>query len=162
MRFLSLLLPFTLLASPAMAQSSSNGIQSLKDALPSEAEIEEIISELPDFNHMMDGLMEIAQDEKLRNQLTNSAETMKEKLEESGALELRDNGLPDMNAALAVMLRTFSDKEALGGMIDTLEEVGKELETVMEESFDKELQPKNNPSKLNHNETDSKLGLTDI
>ena len=164
MRFLSLLLPFVLLATPAMADDA----KSLKDHLPSEAEIENIIAELPDFNHMMDGLIEIAKDEELREKLTESAEHMQEKLEESGALELRDNGLPDFNAAMAVMLRTFTDKEGVGGMLDTLEEVGKELETIMEESFDKELQPKNNssksnsPSKLNHSDSKSDIGLTDI
>ena len=163
MRFLSLLLPpvtlsMALLATPAMADDN----KSLKDHLPSEAEVENIIAELPDFNHLMDGLLEIAKNEKLREQLTDSAEHMKDTLEESGALELRENGMPDMNAAMAVMLRTLTDKDGVGGMIEAFEDVGKELETIMEESFDKKLQPKNNPSKLNHNETDNNLGLTDI
>ena len=158
MRFLSLLLPFTLLATPAFA----NDGKSLKDHLPSEAEVEKIISELPDFNHMMDGLMEIAQDENLREKFTDSAAHMKEQLEESGAMEMRGNGLPDFNAAIAVMLRTFTDKDGLGGMIDVLEDVSKELEGVMEESLKDVPREKTDKSRLNHTPNAEDVKITDI
>ena len=163
MRFLSLLLPLTLLASPAMAQSGSNSTKSLKDVLPSEAEVEQIIAELPDFNHMMDGLMDIAQDEKLQKQFKDSAEHMKEQLEESGALEPRDNGLPDFNAAMAVMLRTFTDKDGVGGMIEALEDVSKDFESIVEESFDKSGSKKSGKkTPLNDSLPKANTGLTDI
>lgn len=153
MRFLSLLLPFALLAAPtAMAQDS------LKDILPSEAEIEEIIAELPDFNHMMDGLMDIAQDEELREKFTDSAEHIKNRLETSGALEPRANGLPDFNAAMEVMLRTFTDKDGFGGMLEALEDVSKDLETIVEESMEKT----DKKSPLSDKLPKSNTGLTDI
>ena len=159
MRFLSLLLPFTLLATPAFA----NDGKSLKDHLPSEAEVEKIISELPDFNHMMDGLMDIAQDEKLQKQFKDSAEHMKEQLEESGALEPRDNGLPDFNAAMAVMLRTFTDKDGVGGMIEALEDVSKDFESIVEESFEKSGSKKSGKkTPLNDSLPKANTGLTDI
>ena len=163
MRFLSLLLPLMLLASPAMAQSGSNSTKSLKDVLPSEAEVEQIIAELPDFNHMMDGLMDIAQDEKLQKQFKDSAEHMKEQLEESGALEPRDNGLPDFNAAMAVMLRTFTDKDGVGGMIEALEDVSKDFESIIEESFEKSGSKKSGKKTPLHDSLPkANTGLTDI
>lgn len=152
MRFLSLLLPLMLITSPANAHppeaedapktledalsKKSDGSLSLKDSLPSEDQIEDMIAELPDFNHLMDGLIKIAQDETVREQLADSAAHMKEQFEDSGALELRDNGLPDINTGLEVLLRSLSDRDGIGGMLDALEGVGDELETVMKESLD--------------------------
>ena len=155
MRFLTLLLPLTLLSTPALAhppqtddapktleqalKAKPDDGASLKDALPSEAAIEEIIEELPDFNHLMDGLLKIAQNEEVREQFTDSALHMKEQFEKSGAMEPRENGLPDFNAGIAVLLRSLSDDDGIGGMIESLEGVSDELETVMQESFDKDL-----------------------
>ena len=153
MRYFSLLLPFMLIAAPATAHPpkvkdapksleqalsarNNNGL-SLKDSLPSDEKIEEMIAELPDFNHLLDGLIEIAQDEDIREKFADSAAHMKSELDKSGALETRDNGLPDINAGLAVLLRSLSDEEGIGGMLDALEGVGDELETVMKESLDK-------------------------
>jgi len=155
MRLLSLLLPLTLIAMPVAAQaepprktleevlskSSSDDGLNLKDSLPSADEIDAIIKELPDFNHLLDGLIEIAQDEKIRSQLADSAAHMKDELEKSGAMEPRDNGLPDINAGLEVMLRSLSDKEGLGGILDALQGASGELETVIEESLDKRDDP---------------------
>lgn len=153
MRFLTLLLPLTLLSTPALAHppkaddapktleqalSSKSDGSSLKDVLPSEAAIEEMIEDLPDFNHLMDGLLEIAQNEDVRAQFSDKAAHMKDQIEKSGAMKPRDNGLPDFNAGLAVLLRSLSDDEGLGGMIEALESVGDELETVVQESLDKE------------------------
>lgn len=154
MRFLTLLLPLTLLSTPALAhppnsddapktleqalKAKPDDGASLKDALPSEAAIEEMIEELPDFNHLMDGLLKIAQNEEVREQFTDSALHMKEQFEKSGVMEPRDNGLPDFNAGIAVLLRSLSDDDGIGGMIESLEGVGDELETVMKESFDKD------------------------
>jgi hypothetical protein len=154
MRYIALLLPLALFAAPISAQagpqdkaaktleqvlsktSGSDGLN-LKDSLPSAKDIDAIIDELPDFNHLMDGLIEIAKDEKIRSQIADSAAHMKEKFEQSGALEPRENGLPDINAGLAIMLRSLSDEDGLGGILDALESVNGELETVMEESLEK-------------------------
>ena len=160
MRLLSLLLPLTLFTSPALAHppdpssapktleqalsaKKDDGL-SLKDALPSEEAIEDMIAELPDFNHMMDGLIKIAQDDDVREQLADSAAHMKEQFEKSGALDPRDNGLPDINAGLAVLLRSLSDEDGIGGMLDALEGVGDELETVIQESVEKKSQKQGN------------------
>ncbi|MEP6343659.1 MAG: hypothetical protein ABJ275_10110 [Maricaulaceae bacterium] len=154
MRYLSLLLPLMLIAAPATAHppaieeapktleevltaKSDNGLN-LKDKLPSDEKIEEIIADLPDFNHLLDGVLKIAQDEKIREKISNTATHMKSEIDKSGALEPRENGLPDINTGLAVLLRSLSDKDGIGGMLEVLEEVGGELETVMQESIDKE------------------------
>lgn len=153
MRYLSLLLPLMLITSPVSAHqpaaedapktledvlstTSDEGF-SLKDKLPSDEKIEDMIAELPDFNHLLDGLIKIAQDEEIRGKFADSAAHMKSELDKSGALETRDNGLPDINAGLAVLLRSLSDEDGIGGMLDALEGVGDELETVMKESLDK-------------------------
>jgi len=152
--------PLTLLSTPALAhppnsddtpktleqalKAKPDDGASLKDALPSEAAIEEMIEELPDFNHLMDGLLKIAQNEEVREQFTDSALHMKEQFEKSGAMEPRDNGLPDINAGLAVLLRSLSDEDGIGGMLDALEGVGDELETVIQESVEKKGQKQGN------------------
>jgi len=113
----------------------------LSDQLPSEQDIEKIISDLPDFNHIMDGMAKIAQDEELQNKLKSGAEHMKKSLEESGALETRENGLPDINGGIAVMLRALSDKDGLGAIVDTLEDVAKEMGDVVEQGLEKSPEP---------------------
>ena len=153
MRYVSLLLPLMLIATPASAHppkvedapktleetlsAQRNDGFSLKDALPSDEKIESIIDDLPDFNHLLDGLIEIAQDDEFREKFADSAAHMKSELEKSGAMEPRDNGLPDVNAGLAVLLRSLSDEDGIGGMLDALEDVSGELGTVMQESLDK-------------------------
>ena len=153
MRYFSLLLPLMLLAAPAQAHppepidgpktlqqalsAKNDDSVSLKDSLPSDEKIEEMIAELPDFNHLLDGLLEIAQDEDIREKFADSAAHMKSEIEKSGALKPRDNGLPDINTGLAVLLRSLSDEDGIGGMIDAFEGVGDELGTLMQESLDK-------------------------
>ncbi len=155
MRIFTFFLPLALLSVPITANaapqtktleevlSKSTGQDglSLKDKLPSAAQMDAIIEQLPDFNHMLDGFMEIAQDEKIRDQIIESADHMKSELETSGALELRENGLPDFNAGIEVMLRSMSDEKGLGGLLDAMEFAGDDIKTLMKESLDKANKP---------------------
>jgi len=158
MHLLKIFLPLAILAMPLSAQaeppqkltktledvlsksskstaSKPDGL-SLKDNLPSSEQIEAMIDDLPNFNHLMDGLFEIAQDDKIREQIAESADHMQRQLKDSGALEPRSNGLPDFNAGIELMLRSLSDEKGLGGILSAMELAGDDLKTVMEDSFD--------------------------
>lgn len=119
-----------------LSKKSETEALGLKESLPSSEQIEAMIDDLPDFNHLMDGLLRIAQDEKVRDRLAESADHMKSELEKSGALEPRSNGLPDFNAGLELMLRSLSDEKGLGGILEAVELAGHDLKTVMEESLE--------------------------
>ena len=130
---------------PAYAAAQTDTKKPLIDSLPSEAEIETIIAGLPDLNHLMDGLVDIAKDETLRQNISDAATHVMDDLEASGALELRDNGLPDFNKSMAVMLRAISDPEGMGKIINTLGEVADELDDLGEGVFKKEGQTAPSP-----------------
>jgi len=88
--------------------------------LPSKTEIQEAIKQMPDMNAIMGDMMGIMKDERLRDNMESSARAFGERLERSGALDTGKDGMPDFNNAFAVMLETFSDEEAMGGMLDTM------------------------------------------
>jgi len=88
--------------------------------LPSKTEIQNAIKQMPDMNAIMGDMMGLMKDERFRNNMENSARAFGDRLERSGALETGKNGMPDFNNAFAVMLETFSDEEAMGGMLDTM------------------------------------------
>lgn len=100
--------------------------------LPTEAEIEQIIDEMPDLNRLMDGMMAIAEDEDLMNSLEDAGESVVKAFEQFEEMELRDNGMPDLNFMMETMLRTMSDEEVMGDMLNVVEE----LQEVVEENFD--------------------------
>lgn len=88
--------------------------------LPSKTEIQEAIKQMPDMNAIMGEMMGIMKDERFRANMENSARTFGDRLERSGALETDKDGIPDFNNAFTVMLETFSDEEAMGGMLNTM------------------------------------------
>jgi len=88
--------------------------------LPSASEIQEAIKQMPDMNAIMGDMMGLMKDERFRDDMESSARAFGNRLERSGALEAGANGMPDFNSAFAVMLETFSDEEAMGGMLDTM------------------------------------------
>ena len=88
--------------------------------LPSKSEIQDAIKQMPDMNAIMGDMMGIMKDERFRDNMESSARAFGDRLERSGALETGENDLPDFNTAFAVMLETFSDEDAMGGMLDTM------------------------------------------
>ena len=88
--------------------------------LPSKSEIQEAIKQMPDMNAVMGDMIGIMKDERFRKNMESSARAFGDRLERSGAIETGKNGMPDFNSAFAVMLETFSDEEAMGGMLDTM------------------------------------------
>jgi len=102
--------------------------------LPSKSEIQEAIKQMPDMNALMGDMMLLMKDEKFRKNMESSARVFSDNLEDSGALDTSANGLPDMNSALAVMMETFSDEEAMGGMLDTMMGLATAMEKHIPES----------------------------
>jgi len=139
MRILSAsLVTLSFLALPMAAsahdiEKKKTGLSEFK--LPTQAEMEQIIDDMPDFNGLMDGMLKIAQDEDIRSSLERAGETLSEKMETLSDMEMRENGLPDMNKMMATMLRTFSDEDFMGEMMDVVTE----LQEAVEENFDEEL-----------------------
>lgn len=88
--------------------------------LPSKSEIQEAIKQMPDMNAIMGDMMGLMKDESFRENMQSSARAFGDRLERSGALETGKDGMPDFNNAFAVMLETFSDEKAMGGMLDTM------------------------------------------
>ena len=96
--------------------------------LPSKSEIQDALKQMPDVNAIMGDMMGIMKDERFRENMESSARAFGDRLERSGALKTGKNGIPDFNSAFAVMLETFSDEEAMGGMLDTMMGLAETLE----------------------------------
>ena len=90
--------------------------------LPSAAEIEAALAQMPDMNAIMGDMMDIVKDEDFQDTMKDSLGAFTERLDGSGALEPQDNGMPDFNSLFAVMLGTLSDEETMGGMLETMDE----------------------------------------
>jgi len=90
--------------------------------LPTKAEMQEVIDQMPDFNGILGDFKKLAEDEKLQKRLENAGESFVQKLDESGALETQKNGLPDINKAIEVMMFAFTDDDIAGELLDTMTE----------------------------------------
>ena len=131
MRILSTFIFSTLLiAVPVSAQSDDLGFQ-----LPSDAEIEQIIADMPDLNAIMDGFLAVAQDEDLRTSLEDTGEKLSARLEALSDIEIRDNGTPDLNLLMATMMYTLSDDDVMGDLLNVVTE----LQDVIDDNFDEEM-----------------------
>ena len=125
------------LVTPVMANAHDlTKKKSLSDLkLPTEAEIEDIIDEMPDFNGLMNGLLKVVQDEDVMSSLERAGEKLSKKMETFEDIPEQENGLPDLNNLMATMLRTFSDEDFMGDMMDVVTT----LQDSVEENLDVEL-----------------------
>ena len=96
--------------------------------MPSTAELEAAIDELPDLNAMLGDFMNLVKDEKLQKRMERSGEAFAEKMEKSGALEPDENGIPDIKLALKALVGVIGDEDVTGGLLDTVSE----LQEIME------------------------------
>ena len=126
LRMLTLALAFTGMSTAAIAHpepdnEAPKSITKLeRPQLPSKSEIQEAIKQMPDMNAVMGDMMGLMKDEGFRKNMESSARAFGDRLERSGAIETGKNGMPDFNSAFAVMLETFSEEEAMGGMLNTM------------------------------------------
>jgi hypothetical protein len=124
-------------------QSPVTAAETAKNPLkmPTESEIEDLIEKMPNFNGILGDMAEVMKDEKLRSQLQISAEAFSKSLEKSGAFETKDGELPDINSAIAVLLRSLGDKDGLGGMITTMTDMAETLDQSLEKHMPEEAEP---------------------
>ncbi|MEP1231615.1 MAG: hypothetical protein ABJG88_13155 [Litorimonas sp.] len=116
--------------------SIENALKNIE--LPSQAELDEMLEKLPDFNILIDDVMVIMKDEKLRTNLKSSAQTLKNKIEDSDVLSQRDaNGLPDLNELMSVMLSTITEDGMTGELLGDLTELAGEMEDLAEKHLPK-------------------------
>ncbi len=136
-----------MISSPALAHPEKADPKPATDIsdiqLPSKAEVEDMIDEMPDFNALMGAMMTIMKDEDLRDSLKDAGKSLSESVEKSGLTDMTadlDKGeLPDINKLMATMLRLTADDNVMGKMLD----VAKELEATVEENIDEDmLKPK--------------------
>jgi hypothetical protein len=150
LRALSIVIAFTTVSATAMAHpepetTAPKSITELdRPQLPSKAEIQEAINQMPDMNAIMGEMVNLMKDEGFKDNMENSARAFSNRLERSGALENGENGMPDFNKAFAVMLETFSDEDAMGGMLDTMMGLAETMEKHVPET--KNITPKEKAS----------------
>lgn len=99
-----------------------------KPQLPSQADIQDAIKQMPDMNAIMGDMMGLMKDEKFKNNMEKSAKVFSEKMDKDYVFKAGPDGMPDFNKAFASMLGAFSDEEAMGGMLDTMMELAETME----------------------------------
>ena len=99
-----------------------------KPQLPSQAEINQALKQMPDMNAIMGDMMGLMQDENLRGKMESSAKVFADKMDKDDVFNAGPDGMPDFNKAFASMLGAFSDEKAMGGMLDTMMELAETME----------------------------------
>ncbi len=150
MRLLSSsMITLALLAMPAFASAHEVkekpkpeiSISDLK--LPTEAEIEDIIDQMPDLNALMGGMLNVVQDEDIQDSLKEAGKALSQSVEKSGIMDMdidiKNGELPDLNNLMATILRMTGDEDVMGEMLGVVTELQKSVE----ENFDEDmLKPK--------------------
>ena len=148
MRILALSLAAGLFFSaPALAhpeKTDPKPVQKVSEIkLPTEAEIEQIIDDMPDFNKIMGAMMAVMQDEDIRDSLKEAGESFAESVEKSGikdmTSDLDEGEMPDFNALFATMMRMTADDNVMGNMLDVMSELQDSIEDNIDEDL---LKPK--------------------
>ena len=130
MRYLAqLVITTSLFVAPAFAQSNESSKTTDRPFdLPTEEQIDEMLQEMPDFNGIIRDMVKLAKDDELKARMERSGEALAKKLDESGAFEPDEDGMPDVNKAIRVLMYALADEDVTGGMLDTIED----LQSIME------------------------------
>lgn len=102
--------------------------------LPTQAEIDDMLAEMPDFNAIMGDFIRLAKDEKVQARFEAAGEKMSERIDRSGLLETDENGLPDFNALMGVMMSMMAKDGPMEDLLETVEDI----QTVMEKHVDED------------------------
>jgi len=76
----------------------------------------------------MGDMMKMMSNPKFQNNMKRTGEKLAYSMENSGAMEPQENGLPDFNAAMSAMLSMMTDKETMGGMMEMMGEMAVSME----------------------------------
>ena len=108
-----------------------------KPQLPTQAEIQDVLEQMPDMNAIMGDMMGLMKDEKFKDTMKKSAKAFTEKMDKDDVFKTGPDGLPDFNKAFGAMLGVFSDEEAMGGMMDTMMGLAETMEKHIPETAKK-------------------------
>jgi len=107
-------------AHPDPTETPTPAAKMTKPQLPSQAEIQDALKQMPDMNALMGGMMSVMKDEKFKDQMDSSAKAFSKRMDAEDVFKKGADGMPDFNKAFEVMLGAFSDEEAMGGMMETM------------------------------------------
>ena len=114
---------------PANTAKKAVKIEDLK--LPTQAEIDAMVKQMPDVNAIMGQMMTVMKDPDLRKGMERSAKAFGDKMDSSGVMQpTGKDGLPDFNKAFGAMITMMGDEEAMGGMLSTLGAMAEGLEGI--------------------------------
>lgn len=131
--FRTLLLTAAALAIPTAAfahpEPETEAPQTItKPQLPTQAELEKALEQMPDMNAIMGDMMGLMKDEEFQGKMKNSAKVFADKMDKEDVFQKGPDGMPDFNKAFATMLTTFSDEQAMGGMLETMMDMAQTME----------------------------------
>ena len=114
---------------PAKTAKKADKIEDLK--LPTQAEIDAMVKQMPDMNAIMGQMMTVMKDPDLRKGMERSAKAFGDKMDSSGVMQpTGKDGLPDFNKAFGAMLSLMGDEDAMGGMLESLGAMAEGLEGI--------------------------------
>ncbi len=132
-------------ATPAVnsdSQPSSALTSDIVSTLPTDAEIRDILAQMPDMNALMGDMLKIMKDENMQAQLKSTATAFRQKLKSTPEFTQRDaNGLPDINAFLGAILPLLADENAIGGLLEGATDIAAEMENSVQKHIPKGTKP---------------------
>lgn len=128
------------LAEPELdtARPQDPRIAEILSNLPTEAEIDDIMSDVPDMTRLMTGMMDIVTDEDNHATLERVAGRLESRLEVIEQAASPETGeMPDINALMREVMMMSTDKEMMGDLLGLAFQVNDLMEDVTEEIEDK-------------------------
>lgn len=95
----------------------------LKD-LPTRAELEDAIGQMPDLNKMVTGIMDVVEDPETQATLEDVGQRLEQRFEKMSVdLEVADGEIPDLNLVIGEMMGLATDKEMMGDLLGLMFQV---------------------------------------
>jgi hypothetical protein len=103
------------LALPVSAEEKARDprVEALLKDLPSEAELDKAMDEMPDLNRLMGGMLEIMKDEATQAKMKSIGERMAQKMDGKD-FRSAEGELPDFNAIMREMMGLMGDQDLIG------------------------------------------------
>lgn len=122
-------------AAPALAADTETDprVKSILEKLPSDAELEAMKDELPDFNIVIEGMVELSKDEELQSDIDSVTQRLQKHLNDI-EIEETDSGYPDINALMDEVMDIAGDKDLLADLLGAAFKVTDKMEEVMDEA----------------------------
>ena len=105
--------------------------EALLKMLPADEAVEDVMNKLPDLTALLVGLKDIAEDDATAARLDRIGERLESRL---GAMEMTDDGVPDINGMLGEVLKLSTDKQLMGDVLTLAFQVKDLVDEVMPET----------------------------